>query len=54
MAAKELEKNFEEAKHAIATSEFGSAKLKKNLIELMEKRWSGTFALIGKVLLQKQ
>ena len=54
MAVEGIEKNFESAKQAISDSKFGSVTLKNNLISLMEKRWNGTFALIGKILLKKR
>ncbi len=54
MAVNGINKNIDAAKQAISEAEFGSSKLKNNLITLMEKRWNGTFALIGKTLLKKQ
>lgn len=49
-----LEKNLEAAKDAIANAKFGNPDIKNNLIELIGKRWNGTFALIGKALSKKQ
>ena len=54
MAVKGLEKNLEAAKDAIADSKVGNADFKDNLIELIGKRWNGTFTLIGKALSKKQ
>lgn len=54
MAAEGLTKNIEEAKDAINEAPVGAADFKDNLIKLMEKRWNGTFALIGKALSKKQ
>lgn len=54
MAINGIEKNLIEAKQVIMDSKIGSNNLKNKLIELMEKRWNGTFALIGKRLLKKQ
>lgn len=54
MAVDGLAKNLALTKQTIADAAFGSNKLKNSLIELMEKRWNGTFALIGKTLSQKQ
>ncbi len=54
MAVDGLIKNFDMAKQAISDAEFGSDNLKNNLIKLMEKRWNGTFALIGKTLSARQ
>ncbi len=54
MAVDGLHKNLNVAKQAISDAEFGSDDLKNNLIKLMEKRWNGTFALIGKTLSARQ
>ena len=54
MVHDDLAKNLGAAKQAIADAKFGTDKLKNNLIELMERRWNGTFALIGKKLSSKQ
>jgi len=54
MAVDGLYKNIDSTKQVISEAEFGSDDLKNNLIELMEKRWNGTFALIGKTLPKKQ
>lgn len=54
MASKGLEKNLEAAKDAIANAQFGNPDIKNSLIELIGKRWNGTFALIGKALSKKQ
>jgi serine/threonine-protein kinase HipA len=54
MACDGLKKNLEGAKEIIQRTSFGSKQLKKELIEFVEKRWNGTFALIGKSLSKKQ
>lgn len=54
MAVDGLIKNLNVAKQAISDAKFGSDNLKNNLIKLMEKRWNGTFALIGKTLSSRQ
>ena len=54
MAVEALKRNLEAAQQAIAQATIGSAALKQQLISMMEKRWNGTFALIGKHLLQRQ
>lgn len=53
MAVRELEKNIEAAKQVIFESKLGKAHFKNSLIKLMEKRWNGTFALIGQSLSKK-
>lgn len=53
MAAGQLEKRKEAAQDAIAESKTGAAELRDAIINLMEKRWNGTFALIGKALSKK-
>lgn len=53
MAAGQLEKRKETAQDAIAESKTGAAELRDAIISLMEKRWNGTFALIGKALSKK-
>jgi len=53
MAAEQLEKRIDAAKDAIAESKTGTAGLKDEIIQFMEKRWNGTFALIGKALSKK-
>lgn len=54
MAAKGLEKHLDAAKDTISSAEMGSIDFKNSLIELIGKRWNGTFALIGKALSKKQ
>ena len=53
MAAAQLEKRKEAAKDTIAESKIGTASLRDEIINFMEKRWNGTFALIGKALSKK-
>lgn len=47
MAFEQLAKNREKAKGAIAESKLGDADMKDRVIDQLEKRWNGTFALIG-------
>lgn len=54
MAVKTLGKNREQALHAIENAPVGSIALKTKLVEFMEKRWNGTFALIGPSLSKKR
>ncbi len=54
MLIKQLEKNKEAAKQAIFEAKIGQIQLKDQLINMMEKRWNGIFALIGQHLLTKQ
>lgn len=53
MAAGQLEKRKEAAQDAIVESKTGAAELRDAIINLMERRWNGTFALIGKALSKK-
>ncbi|MDH5669718.1 MAG: HipA domain-containing protein [Nitrospira sp.] len=53
MAAKQLERRKEAAKDAITESKTGTVELRDAIIDFMEKRWNGTFALIGKALSKK-
>lgn len=54
MLVKQLGKNKEAAKQAIFEAKINQVKLKDQLINMIEKRWNGTFALIGQHLLKKQ
>jgi serine/threonine-protein kinase HipA len=54
MLCKQISRNKEAAKEAIYASEFGHTFFKDQLIKLIEVRWNGTFALIGRALLKKQ
>jgi serine/threonine-protein kinase HipA len=54
MLIKQLEHNRAAAEHAIAEASFANNDFKDNLIQLMRKRWNGTFALIGQHLLKKR
>lgn len=53
MMIKQLEKNLDAAKQVIVDADTGTDDLKNKLINMLEKRWNGTFALIGKVLSKK-
>jgi serine/threonine-protein kinase HipA len=54
MAAGQLERRMQAAREAIGKSKIGSKSLKDELLSHMEKRWNGTFALIGKALSKKR
>ncbi len=53
MVFEQLLKNKEAAYDAISSSPVKQSLLKDKLIEMMEKRWNGTFNLIGQSLLKK-
>lgn len=53
-ATKILGKHLPQACSAIEASSIGTLALRKQLIEKMEKRWNGSFALTGQRLLKKQ
>jgi serine/threonine-protein kinase HipA len=53
MITKDLHRHLDAGKEAMAKAPFGSNLLKNKLIENLEKRWNGTFALIGKALSTK-
>ena len=50
----QLKKNIPHAKEAVFAASFGTPSLKDQIIKQMDKRWNGTFSLIGKLLLEKQ
>lgn len=54
MAFTHLSKHMDAAKQAITDAAIKTLPLKKQLIDLLEKRWNGTFALIGQKLLKKR
>lgn len=54
MAAGQLEKRRQAAREAMMKSRIGSPSLKNEILTHMEKRWNGTFALIGKTLSKKR
>lgn len=54
LAFEELQRNLPNAKDIIAENTIGDAHIKDNLINTMDKRWNGTFASIGTLLLKKQ
>ena len=54
MATESLGKQLTKALTAIEASSIGKPELRKQLIEIMEKRWNGSFALTGQRLLKKQ
>jgi hypothetical protein len=47
LAVADLKRQLGAAKEAVQESKVGSTQLKKQLIDLMGKRWNGTFASIG-------
>lgn len=54
LAYDQLAANMDAAKEAVLFASFGAQPLKDQIIDVMEKRWNGTFSLIGQTLLQKQ
>lgn len=54
MSVSNIENHLDAAKQAIADAPHGSSPLKNQLITTLEKRWNGSFALIGKTLCKKQ
>jgi len=48
LAVSDLKRQLGGAQEVVRESRFGSTHLKKQLIDLMGKRWNGTFASIGK------
>lgn len=54
LAVDQLQKNIPSAQEAIFSVPFGSSDLKNKIIQQMDKRWNGTFSLIGKALLEKR
>jgi len=53
-ACEQLAENKASAKEAVLEAEIGTMPFKNQIIDLMEKRWNGTFALIGKRLSKKR
>jgi hypothetical protein len=54
-AIQELGKNLIAAKEAISTAKIDcSQKLRDKLIDIMEKRWNGSFDSIGQLLSKRQ
>ena len=53
-ATESLGKQLPHAMAAVEKSPIGTPLLRKKLIEMMEKRWNGSFALTGSRLLRKQ
>jgi serine/threonine-protein kinase HipA len=54
MATEALGKQLPKAISAIESSPIGTQDLRKQLIEKMEKRWNGSFASTGQLLLKKR
>jgi len=53
MATDQLESQLDAAESAIQQTDFATPTMKDALAKMMRTRWNGTFALIGKRLLQK-
>lgn len=53
LAVESLGKRLDAVKEAIISSNAGSAELRKRLAEVIQKRWNGTFSLIGQKLSKK-
>jgi len=49
----QLRRNISVAQEAVSSSPVGSPHLKDQIIKQMDKRWNGTFSLIGNALLEK-
>lgn len=49
----QLKKNIPHAQETVFSAGHGTPLLKDQIIKQMDKRWNGTFSLIGKVLLEK-
>ncbi len=54
MAVNQLAKNIEAAKQAITDAPTGDVIIKKQIIDMIGKRWNATFSLIGQNLSKKQ
>ena len=54
LALDDIKKRLEPAKAAVNDSDTGHKRLRDGIINLMEKRWKGTFELIGLFLSKKQ
>eukprot|EP01037_Dinobryon_pediforme_P018295 gene18294-18557_t len=53
MAHDQLTRNIEKTQETIYEADLGTLILKDKLIEMVKKRWNGTFSLIGKALSTK-
>lgn len=53
MMIKQLEKHKDAAKQVVLDADVSAPQLKDKLLKLVEKRWNGTFASIGKLLSKK-
>lgn len=54
LAVSDLDKRLEDAKTAVSESEVGTAALRNGIINIMERRWNGTFASIGQLLSKRR
>ena len=54
MAVDVLARNIEAAKQAVSEAKIGTPEIKNQVINTMEKRWNGTFSLIGNHLSKKR
>lgn len=54
LVVRQLSENLDKAKGVISESPYGDNLIKNKITNLMDKRWNGTYALIGHHLLKKQ
>jgi serine/threonine-protein kinase HipA len=54
LAVEDIGKRLEAAKTAVSEARVGGPVLRQGLIDLMEKRWNGTFASTGLLLSKRQ
>ncbi len=54
LAVTDLGKRLDAAKTAVSESDVGTSRLRDGIIEIMEKRWNGTFASIGQLLSRRR
>ena len=54
LAVEDLGKRLEAAKNAVSEADIGTAHLRDRIIKIVEKRWKGTFASIGKLLSKRR
>lgn len=54
LAVKDIQSRLDDAKAAIEKSDVGHKQMKDEIIKLVEKRWNGTFSLIGQRLSKRR
>ena len=54
LAVDDLGKRIEVARAAVADADVGAARTRERLIDMMDKRWNGTFALTGRLLSKRR